>query len=63
VWAETWIHGLVPRWRHVVRENDVTAAPDAVAEGAQTVSRCRAVAREAAAFASSCRFAALVQRA
>lgn len=54
---------LVHRRGDVVGEDHVSAAADAVPERAQAVGRRRAVPREAAAFATGCRLAALVQRA
>jgi hypothetical protein len=61
--AQCRIDPLVHRRRHVVGEGDLAPTADAVAERAQAVSRDRAVALEAAAFAPGCRLAAVVQRA
>jgi hypothetical protein len=48
---------------HAFGEHDLAAAANAVAECAQAVGGRRAVTRKAAAFATGCRLAALVQRA
>ena len=61
--AEGGIDRFVGRWRHVLREYDVAATADAVAERAQPVDGRRAVPGEAAALAAGRRLRALVQRA
>ena len=57
------VNSLVPRGADVLRERDFAAAADALAERAQPVGGSGAVAGEAAAFATGCRLAAIVQRA
>jgi hypothetical protein len=59
---ETRVDLAVRRWREVLGEDHRPAAADAVTERAQAVGRSGAVAGEAAAFATGCGLAALVQR-
>jgi hypothetical protein len=61
--TETGVDLRLDRGLQVLREHDLAAAANAVAERAQTVGRGRAVASKAAAVATGCRLAALVQRA
>jgi hypothetical protein len=61
--AEAGLDLLVARRRHVVGEDDLAAAADAVAERAQAIRPGRAVTGEAAVLATGRGLARLVQRA
>lgn len=61
--SEPPVDWLLARRRELLREHDIPAAANALPKRAQPVGGGCAVALEAAAFATGCRVAALVQRA
>jgi hypothetical protein len=61
--SEAPVDRLLARLRELLGEHDIAAAANALPQRAQPVGSGCAVALEAAAFATGCRVAAVVQRA